>query len=116
MKSIAVIGGAGEGLGAALGRRFAAAGLDVVLSSRTQQGIGKCDLREESEVVALFDRLEAGVDLGYGGDDLHSRNEGRTGPVAGLEGHGSRNWKFIANRLLDAGVPGADQSRNTSVP
>jgi NAD(P)-dependent dehydrogenase (short-subunit alcohol dehydrogenase family) len=59
MTGIAVIGGAGEGLGAALGRRFAAAGLDVVLSSRTQQGIGKCDLREESEVVALFDRLEA---------------------------------------------------------
>ena len=59
MKGIAVIGGAGEGLGAALGRRFAAGGLDVVLSSRSQQGIGKCDLREETEVAALFDRLEA---------------------------------------------------------
>lgn len=59
MKGIAVIGGAGEGLGAALGRRFAAGGLDVVLSSRSQQGIGKSDLREETEVAALFDRLEA---------------------------------------------------------
>jgi NAD(P)-dependent dehydrogenase (short-subunit alcohol dehydrogenase family) len=53
--SIALIGGAGEGLGAALGRRFAKA-YEVVLSSRTQGE--KADLREESEVVALFDRVE----------------------------------------------------------
>jgi len=32
MSGIALIGGAGEGLGAALGRRFAAGGLDVALS------------------------------------------------------------------------------------
>lgn len=57
--SIAVIGGAGEGLGAALGRRFEKGGYGVVLSSRTKEGIGKADLREEGEVVALFDRLEA---------------------------------------------------------
>jgi len=54
--SIALIGGAGEGLGAALGRRFARGGLDVVLSSRTTGE--KADLREESEVVGLFDRVE----------------------------------------------------------
>jgi NAD(P)-dependent dehydrogenase (short-subunit alcohol dehydrogenase family) len=59
VKGIAVIGGAGEGLGAALGRRFAAGGYEVVLSSRTKEGIGKADLREEAEVTALFDRLEA---------------------------------------------------------
>ena len=54
--SIALIGGAGEGLGAALGRRFERGGLDVVLSSRTTGE--KADLRVESEVVALFDRVE----------------------------------------------------------
>jgi len=54
--SIALIGGAGEGLGAALGRRFAQGGLEVVLSSRTQGE--KADLREEAEVLALFDRAE----------------------------------------------------------
>jgi NAD(P)-dependent dehydrogenase (short-subunit alcohol dehydrogenase family) len=54
--SIALIGGAGEGLGAALGRRFAQGGLEVVLSSRTQGE--KADLREEAEVLALFDRVE----------------------------------------------------------
>jgi NAD(P)-dependent dehydrogenase (short-subunit alcohol dehydrogenase family) len=54
--SIALIGGAGEGLGAALGRRFAQGGLEVVLSSRTQGE--RADLRDEAEVVALFDRVE----------------------------------------------------------
>jgi NAD(P)-dependent dehydrogenase (short-subunit alcohol dehydrogenase family) len=56
VSGVALIGGAGEGLGAALGRRFAQGGLDVVLSSRTQGE--KADLREEAEVVALFDRVE----------------------------------------------------------
>lgn len=54
--SIALVGGAGEGLGAALGRRFAAGGMEVVLSSRTQGE--KADLREEAQVVELFDRVE----------------------------------------------------------
>jgi NAD(P)-dependent dehydrogenase (short-subunit alcohol dehydrogenase family) len=53
--SIALIGGAGEGLGAALGRRFSK-DYEVVLSSRTQGE--RADLREEAEVVALFDRVE----------------------------------------------------------
>jgi len=56
--SIALIGGAGEGLGAALGRRFAQGGLEVVLSSRTKESLGKADLRDEAEVIALFDRVE----------------------------------------------------------
>ena len=56
--SIAVIGGAGEGLGAALGRRFSKE-FDVVLASRSQPGPGKVDLRNEAEVIALFERLEA---------------------------------------------------------
>ena len=53
--SIALIGGAGEGLGAALGRRFSSA-YDVVLSSRTQGE--RADLREEAQVVDLFERVE----------------------------------------------------------
>jgi NAD(P)-dependent dehydrogenase (short-subunit alcohol dehydrogenase family) len=54
--TIALIGGAGEGLGAALGRRFAKGGLEVVLSSRTQGE--KADLRKEAQVIDLFDRVE----------------------------------------------------------
>ena len=53
--SIALIGGAGEGLGAALGRRFSQA-YEVVLSSRSQGE--KADLREEAQVIDLFDRVE----------------------------------------------------------
>jgi NAD(P)-dependent dehydrogenase (short-subunit alcohol dehydrogenase family) len=53
--SIALIGGAGEGLGAALGRRFSKA-YDVVLSSRTQGE--RADLREEAQVIELFGRVE----------------------------------------------------------
>jgi NAD(P)-dependent dehydrogenase (short-subunit alcohol dehydrogenase family) len=55
--SIALIGGAGEGLGAALGRRFAQGGLEAVLSSRTRGE--RADLRDEAQVVALFDRVES---------------------------------------------------------
>jgi NAD(P)-dependent dehydrogenase (short-subunit alcohol dehydrogenase family) len=55
--SIAVVGGAGEGLGAALGRRFSRSH-EVVLASRSQAGLGKVDLRNEDEVVSLFERLE----------------------------------------------------------
>ena len=54
--SIALIGGAGEGLGAALGKRFSRGGLEVVLCSRTQGE--RADLRDERQVVELFDRVE----------------------------------------------------------
>jgi NAD(P)-dependent dehydrogenase (short-subunit alcohol dehydrogenase family) len=72
---IAVIAGVGEGLGYALGRRFAKAGYNVALAARSAdrlarlageivQGGGKAfaaptDLREEQEVIALFDALES---------------------------------------------------------
>src|SRR5262245_58163372 len=56
--SIALIGGAGEGLGAALGRRFEKGGYEVILSSRTKEGPGKADLREEAQVSELFERVE----------------------------------------------------------
>jgi len=56
MASIALIGGAGEGLGAALGKRFSQGSFDVVLSSRSQGE--RADLRDEAQVIALFDRVE----------------------------------------------------------
>lgn len=39
------------------------------------------------------------------GYDLFGRREGRTGPVAGLEGWGNRNWKYIVERMRELGVP-----------
>ena len=53
--SIALIGGAGEGLGAALGRRFSQSH-EVVLSSRTRGE--RADLRDERQVIDLFERVE----------------------------------------------------------
>lgn len=60
---------------------------------------------DESDVfdeAALADVTDYLVVQGY---DLHSRGEGRTGPVAALEGWGSRNWKTIVSRLVELGVP-----------
>jgi len=55
--SVALIGGAGEGLGAALVRRFSTGGFEVIASSRTRGE--KADLRQENQVISLFDRAEA---------------------------------------------------------
>lgn len=55
--SIVLVGGAGAGLGAALGRRFSRGGLEVVLSSRTTGETA--DLRDEAQVVQLFERVES---------------------------------------------------------
>ncbi len=77
--NVALIVGAGPGLGGALGRRFARAGMTVVLSSRDGAAVealaatvnadldGKCgatwgwpaDARDEGAVADLFKRVEA---------------------------------------------------------
>ena len=72
---VAVIAGAGEGLGFALGKRFARAGYNVALAARSADRLSRLageivksgskafaaptDLREEQEVIALFDALES---------------------------------------------------------
>ncbi len=60
---------------------------------------------DESDVVdeaSLARNVDYFVVQGY---DLHGRNEDRTGPIAGLEGWGNRNWRYIVQRLEDLGVP-----------
>ena len=59
---------------------------------------------DESDVVdeaALARHVDYFVVQGY---DLHGRTEDRTGPVAGLQGWGNRNWQSIVQRLSDLGV------------
>jgi NAD(P)-dependent dehydrogenase (short-subunit alcohol dehydrogenase family) len=72
---VAVIAGVGEGLGYALGQRFARAGFRVALAARTADRVARLaqeivkaggqafpaptDLREAQEVMALFDALES---------------------------------------------------------
>lgn len=72
---VAVVAGVGEGLGFALGKRFARAGYSVALAARNAERLARLaeeirrmggqalpaptDLREEQEVIALFDALES---------------------------------------------------------
>ncbi len=59
---------------------------------------------DESDVfdeAALQRHVDYFVVQGY---DLFGRGEGRTGPIAGLEGWGNRNWKHIVGRLRGLGI------------
>ena len=68
----ALIVGAGEGLSAALARRFAGSGLRVALASRNAEALGnvcsqtgarafRCDATRADEVAHLFDDVEAAI-------------------------------------------------------
>jgi NAD(P)-dependent dehydrogenase (short-subunit alcohol dehydrogenase family) len=78
-KGVCLVVGAGDGLGSAVARAFAAEGLTVCITRRARNldrlealadeiraaggeahAFG-CDAREEAEVVALFDRIEAEI-------------------------------------------------------
>jgi len=74
---VAVIAGAGEGLGLGIARQFAKAGLTVVLAARNEQRLGRmadeiaraggralalpADIRDEAAVAGLFRTVEAEV-------------------------------------------------------
>jgi NAD(P)-dependent dehydrogenase (short-subunit alcohol dehydrogenase family) len=78
-KGVCLVIGAGDGLGSAVARAFAAEGLTVCLTRRPRnldrlealaeeiRAAGSsahafgCDAREEAEVIALFDRIEADI-------------------------------------------------------
>lgn len=78
-KGVCLVVGAGDGLGSAVARAFAAEGLTVCMTRRARnldrlEALAEdiraaggeahafgCDAREESEVVALFDRIEAEI-------------------------------------------------------
>ncbi|MFM1959072.1 MAG: hypothetical protein RL588_589 [Pseudomonadota bacterium] len=78
-RGVCLVVGAGDGLGSAVARAFAAEGLTVCMTRRARnldrlealaediRAVGGeahafgCDAREEAEVVALFDRIEAEI-------------------------------------------------------
>lgn len=62
------------------------------------------DQSDVFDEVALASQADYLVVQGY---DLHGRTEGKTGPVAALEGWGNRNWSTIVDRFTDLGVPAA---------
>lgn len=61
------------------------------------------DQSDVFDEAALQEHVDYFVVQGY---DLFGRNDGRTGPVAGLEGWGNRNWRAIVERFRNLGVPG----------
>lgn len=58
MSGVLLVAGAGEGLGRAVGERFAREGYAVALASRTGQEF-RADLTQEAEVVQLFSDVES---------------------------------------------------------
>lgn len=94
-----IIVGVGPGLGASLGRRFAAAGHPVALAARTAgkleafvseiaaaggtaRGYG-CDTTKEDDVIALFQQAEA--DLGPAGIVIYNASGRVRKPIAEIE-------------------------------
>ena len=80
---VAVIGGVGPGLGAALARRFASAGRSVAAAARDLSALTAlaatiepkvhpyaCDVTDEAQVEGLFHQVEA--DLGVPGVAIHN--------------------------------------------
>ncbi|MBL8691993.1 MAG: SDR family NAD(P)-dependent oxidoreductase, partial [Rhodospirillaceae bacterium] len=94
MADVAVIVGAGPGLGAALARTAAADGMKVAVASRDQAKIAEvarstgavaiaCDATDGASVDALFDRV--GRELGVPSFVVYNASRRVRGPVAELD-------------------------------
>ena len=104
-QKIALITGAGSGVGLACAQRLAKDGFTLVLTGRQQDKIDAAcatldgqghiavaaDVGVEADVDALFDRVEAT----FGRLDLLFNNAGRNGPAVELDGLSVAEWNDI---------------------
>lgn len=104
-QKIALITGAGSGVGLACAQRLAKDGFTLVLTGRRQDKIDAAcatldgqghiavaaDVGVEADVDALFDRVEAT----FGRLDLLFNNAGRNGPAVELDGLSVAEWNDI---------------------
>jgi NAD(P)-dependent dehydrogenase (short-subunit alcohol dehydrogenase family) len=114
MMPVAVVTGAGSGMGRAVAVRLSADGFSVALTGRTSSTLEEtatllehprqclvhaCDVSQEEEVVALFDRVVAT----FGRVDVLFNNAGIAGPRAPLESTSASEWR----ETLDTNVIGS---------
>jgi NAD(P)-dependent dehydrogenase (short-subunit alcohol dehydrogenase family) len=109
--NVAIITGAGSGIGRAVARDLAAHGWQVALAGRrenaldeTAQGLGAaalihpCDLTDPAQVDALF----AATVARWGRVDLLFNNAGIFPPVVPLEDLSTQDWLSVVNINLNA--------------
>ncbi len=109
MTSIALVTGAGSGIGRASAIALAASGFTVVLSGRqlerlerTAEDAGRgaialaCDVRDPASTSALFEE----IDKRYGRLDLLFNNAGALAPQVPLEDVSFEDWRLVVETNL----------------
>jgi len=109
MSKVAVVTGAGSGIGRASALALAAVGFSVVFAGRRSAAIGQaaeeagagstavvCDVRDPASVAALF----AEVESVYGRLDLLFNNAGVSAPAVPLEELDVADWQAVVDTNL----------------
>jgi NAD(P)-dependent dehydrogenase (short-subunit alcohol dehydrogenase family) len=109
-KKIALVTGAGSGIGLACAQALARDGFTMVLAGRRQDALDEVcaslhgeghlaiatDVGKEADVTALFDRIEKT----FGRLDLLFNNAGRNGPAVEVDELSMDDWHAIINTNL----------------
>jgi NAD(P)-dependent dehydrogenase (short-subunit alcohol dehydrogenase family) len=122
---VAVITGAGSGIGAATAKRFAEEGCRLVLGDIQEEAVDKvaaslpgphismrCDVTKEEQVAALVDRAISE----FGQLDVMFNNAGIVGAVGPIEKTDAEEWKFTLDILLNGVFYGIKHAARVMIP